>query len=504
MEGGPAATRWCRWLILCAGVCVLVAGCSSGVPPESSLSPEPPVGSQAEAPSRSTTTSAAPTPVAEAPPASEAAQKPLVPLTTELASTSEVDESHDESPVDSGTAGQKEDAEPAADDGDAAAETEAVPEVDTDAGPSRDERCEPAIPPPWAPPEIADSWEGTAIIVPKKLVDPRTGEAPVAPVAPSHFEGAELVFHGACEVQLFDRAGAVKREWAFSQPIRSVYSDGTAGIVYYQYLESESKSVLRWWPAGADEPMTLLSGAVAFDDGGLVDFFGVTVVDGSPVFLYTAVEWPEDDDGCVGCNPNYREVLYRRGLLNSDSLRLNEVGGYEWSFEPKAITPEAIYGFNSTDGGQWNSAVAIDPEHDDGLPFIRRSDDFDGDCFDRPDSLVCPSLIVPVGDNFVAGFGAFSDEHGTRLYVLARIDGVSQEIVEFYPVVLTGDGWNVLGVQLWGQRVVLNTSSAQAHLGGRRVESLRRPIIVDLASRTAEIYERYGTLHLTPVWDHQQ
>ncbi|MXY01649.1 MAG: hypothetical protein F4190_08200 [Acidimicrobiales bacterium] len=342
---------------------------------------------------------------------------------------------------------------------------------------------------------------GTAIIVPRKLVDPWAGDTPAAPAAVSQFEGAELAFHGACEVQLFDRDGTVTREWAFSQPIRSVYPDGAAGIVYYQYLDSESNSVLRWWPAGDETPTEVLSSTVAFGDGGLASFLGVTVVEGSPVALYTTVE--DDDDECFSCTPNYREVLYRRGLLSSYSVRLGDVGGYEWSFEPKAITPEAIYGFSSTDGDQWNSAVVIDQESDVKLPFIRRSDDFDGDCFDRTDSLDCPRLIVPVNEDFVAGFWASSDVASISLYVFAYIDGISGEIADIFPVMLTDDGRNVLGVQVWGQRLVLNTSTAPGYLGGRRVESLRRPIIVDLASRTAEMYDRYGTLHLTPVWEHQ-
>ncbi len=310
------------------------------------------------------------------------------------------------------------------------------------------------------------------------------------------------MFHGACEVQAFERDGTLKREWAFDQPVQNVYADGGGGVVYEQIGDSTHNRELRWWPAGADEPTVLLTGIFTFGDGGFESYFGVTVVEDSPVVLYTTIEWPEDEDECVGCNPNYLEVLYRRELLGTDSLRLGDVGGHEWAFEPKAITPEAIYGFNSTDGGQWNSAVATDPESRDEVSFITRTDDFDGDCFDRPDSLICPTLIVPVGDGFVVGFVAFSDGHDARLYVLARVDGTSGEIVEFFPVVLTGSGWNVLGVQVSGQRVVLNRSSAQTHLGGRRTENLRRPIIVDLASRTAEVYDRYGTLHLTQSWDH--
>lgn len=425
-------------------------------------------------------------------------------MSTEGADTWEADESSDESPIDAEVAGQQEDAGPAADHGDAAAETEAASETaDTDAGSSRDERCEPAIPPPWAPPELADTWNGTAIIVPKKLVDPEVGDTPVAPVALSRFDGAEVVFHGACKVQRFDRDGTVTREWAFSQPIRSAYPDGAAGIVYYQYLDSEPNSVLRWWPAGADEPMTLLSGAVAMDEGGLVDFFGVTVVDGSPVVLYTTFEWPEDDDGCVGCNPNYKYVLYRRGLLSADSLRLGDVGGYEWGFGPRAITSDAVYGFNGSDGGQWNSAHALDPGATADLPPLRGPDGAYSECFEEADWEWCPTLIAPVDDDFIAGFWASSDVAGIPLFVIAYIDGISGEFADFFPVLLTDDGWSVRGVHVWGTHLVLNTSNRRGRISGRQVEHLRRPIIVDLASRTAEVYDRYGTLHLTPVWDHQ-
>ncbi|MDE0499495.1 MAG: hypothetical protein OXH86_19325 [Acidimicrobiaceae bacterium] len=446
-------------------------------------------------------TSAVPTQAAETPPASEAAQEASVPVSSEGAPTLEADESHDESLMDTEAARQKQDSEPSPDHEGAIAKTEAAPEVDTDAEPSRDERCEPAIPPPWAPPEFADTWMGTAIIVPRKLVDPWAGDTPAAPAAGSQFEGAELVFHGACEVQLFDRDGTATREWAFAQPIRSVYPDGAGGIVYYQYLDSESTSVLRWWPAEADEPMTLLDGAAAFDDGGFVDFFGVTVVDGSPVVLYTTVEWPEDDDGCAGCNPNYREVLYRRGLSNADSLRLGDVGGYEWGFGPRAITPDAVYGFNGSDGGQWNSAHALDPSTTADLPPLRGPDGAYSECFEEPDWEWCPTMIAPVDDDFVAGFWASSDVAGISLFVLAYIDGGSGEFADFFPVMLTDDGWSVLGVHVWGSHLVLNTSNRRGLARGRWVEHLRRPIIVDLALRTAEVYDRYGTFHLTPIWD---
>lgn len=426
-----------------------------------------------------------------------------VPAPIEDAESPEADESHGESITNAGTAGQTEDSQPETDPGATGAGSEAEPETaDTEGEPSRDERCEPLVPPPLVAYDDGDTWEGTPIIVPRKAVGLTAGEAPIAPAALQPLDGAELVFHGACEVQAFERDGTLKREWAFDQPVQNVYADGGGGVVYEQIGDSTHNRELRWWPAGADEPTVLLTGIFTFGDGGFESYFGVTVVEDSPVVLYTTIEWPEDEDECVGCNPNYLEVLYRRELLGTDSLRLGDVGGHEWAFEPKAITPEAIYGFNSTDGGQWNSAVATDPESRDEVSFITRTDDFDGDCFDRPDSLICPTLIVPVGDGFVVGFVAFSDGHDARLYVLARVDGTSGEIVEFFPVVLTGSGWNVLGVQVSGQRVVLNRSSAQTHLGGRRTENLRRPIIVDLASRTAEVYDRYGTLHLTQSWDH--
>lgn len=485
---------WRRQSFLCAGAFVLIVSCSRAAPQDPSLTPDTPASSQAEVSSASTATSTAAAPIAEDPPASAAGPEPSIPVATESTGAPRADGSLGESDTNDEVAGQSDDAGPVADPVDEAA----------DAEPSRDERCETVAPPPLTVHDGADTWEGTAVIFPEKAVGLAVTGAPVGPAALSQLDGAELAFNGACDTQVFERDGSLKREWSFSQPVRNVYPDGTGGIVYEQHGDSAHSRELRWWPADADSPTALLADSVTLGDGGLESYFGVTVVAGSPVVLYTNIEWPEDEDECVGCNPNYREVLHRRGLVNSDSLRLGDVGGYEWSFEPKAITPEAIYGFNTTDGGQWNSAVAVDPETSEGLPSIRRSDDFDGDCFDRSDSLNCPMLIVPVGDDFVAGFTAFSDGRGTHLYVLARIDGTSHEIVEFFPVALVGNGWNVLGAQAWGQRVVLNTSNAQAHLGGRRVEHLRRPIIVDLASRTAEVYDRYGTLHLTPIWDYVQ
>ena len=481
---------WRRQSILCAGAFVFVASCSRAAPLDRSLAPDTPASSQAEVSSASTAMNTAAVLIAEDPPVSIAVPESSIPVDTESTGAPRADGSLGEVHTNDEIAGQPDDAGPVAD----------PVEEATDAKPSRDERCETVFPPPLTAHDGADTWEGTAVIVPEKAVG-LAADVPVGPVALSQLDGAELAFHGACDIQVFERDGYLKREWSFSQPVRNVYPDGAGGIVYEQHGDAAHSRGLRWWPADADSPTAPLADSVTLGDGGLKSYFGVTVVAGSPVVLYTNIEWPEDENECVGCNPNYREVLHRKGLVNSDSLRLGDVGGYEWSFEPKAITPKAIYGFNSTDGGQWNSVVAVDPESSDGLPFIRRSDDFDGDCFDRSGSLVCPELIVPVGDDFLAGFTAFSDGCGTRLYVLARVEGTSHEIVEFFPVVLVGNGWNVLDAQVWGQRVVLNTSNAQAHLGGRRVEHLRRPIIVDLASRTAEVYDRYGTLHLTPIWD---
>ena len=305
-------------------------------------------------------------------------------------------------------------------------------------------------------------------------------------------------------MQQFGHDGTLRHEWTFTHPIQNVYSDGVGGIVYDQHGDSAPSSGLQWWPAGDEAPTEVLSRSVAFGDGGLASFLGITVVEGSPAVLYTTIEIPEDGDECVGCNPNYREVLHRRGLLNADPLRLDQVGGYEWGFEPTAITPGAVYGFNGSDGGQWNSAHALDPGSTAELPPLKGPDGAYSECFEEPDGEWCPTLIVPVDDDFVAGFRAASDVAGVGLIVLAYIDGISGEIADYFPVVLTDDGWNVLGVQVSGERLVLNTSNAYGHVGGRRVEHLRRPIIVDLASRTAEVYDRYGTFHLTPIWDRQQ